>query len=52
MGSFDALNYALTTMPSGGFGTSDLGIMAFDDSLIESIIMVFMLLTCINFSLL
>ena len=52
MGSFDALNYALTTMPSGGFGTSDMGIMAFDDSLIESIIMVFMILTCINFSLL
>ncbi len=52
MGSFDSLNYALTTMPSGGFGTSDMGIMAFDDSLIESIIMVFMILTCINFSLL
>ena len=52
MGGFNALNYALTTMPSGGFATSDLGIMAFDDSLIESIIMVFMLLTCINFSLL
>ena len=52
MGSFDALNYALTTMPSGGFATSDMGIMVFDDTLIESIIMVFMLLTCINFSLL
>lgn len=52
MGSFDSLNYALTTMPSGGFATSDMGIMAFDDALIESIIMVFMVLTCINFSLL
>lgn len=52
MGSFDSLNYALTTMPSGGFATSDMGIMAFDDSLVESIIMVFMVLTCINFSLL
>ena len=50
MGSFDALNYALT-MPSGGFATSDMGIMVFDDTLIESII-IFMLLTCINFSLL
>ena len=39
-------------MPSGGFATSDMGIMVFDDALIESIIMVFMLLTCINFSLL
>ena len=48
MGSFDALNYALTTMPSGGFATSDMGIMVFDDALVESIIMVFMHLTCIN----
>lgn len=52
MGGFDSLNYALTTMPSGGFGTSDLGIMAFDDPLVESIILIFMLLTCINFTLL
>ena len=52
MNGFDSINYSLTTLPSGGFGTSDLGIMAFDDSMIESIIMVFMLLTCINFSLL
>tara|TARA_X000001036_G_scaffold260054_2_gene241810 strand:- start:2567 stop:4147 length:1581 start_codon:yes stop_codon:yes gene_type:complete len=52
MEGFDSLNYALTTMPSGGFGTTDLGIMAFDDPLIESIILIFMLLTCINFTLL
>jgi trk system potassium uptake protein TrkH len=52
MGSFDSINYALTTMPSGGFGTTDAGIMHFDDAVIESIVMVFMLLTCINFSLL
>ncbi|HJM13393.1 MAG TPA: potassium transporter TrkG [Candidatus Thalassarchaeaceae archaeon] len=52
MGLFDSVNYALTTMPSGGFGTSDQGIMDFDDSRIEFIIMIFMLLTCINFSLL
>jgi trk system potassium uptake protein TrkH len=52
MGGFDSINYALTTMPSGGFGTTDLGIMAFDDPLIESIILIFMLLTCINFTLL
>tara|TARA_B100000131_G_scaffold323183_1_gene380337 strand:- start:3020 stop:4606 length:1587 start_codon:yes stop_codon:yes gene_type:complete len=49
---FDSINYALTTMPSGGFGTTDGGIMDFDSYIIESIIMVFMLLTCINFSLL
>tara|TARA_B100001142_G_scaffold34942_2_gene30855 strand:- start:1088 stop:2668 length:1581 start_codon:yes stop_codon:yes gene_type:complete len=52
MGGFESLNYALTTMPSGGFGITDLGIMAFDDPLIESIILIFMLLTCINFTLL
>lgn len=52
MSSFDSVNYALTTMPSGGFGTTDGGIMEFNDAIIESIIMVFMLLTCINFSLL
>ena len=52
IGMFDAANYALTTLPSGGFGTSDSGIMAFDSAKVESIIMIFMLLTCINFSLL
>ena len=29
MGSFDALNYALTTMPSGGFATSDMGCLLY-----------------------
>ncbi|HIC50908.1 MAG TPA: TrkH family potassium uptake protein [Candidatus Poseidoniales archaeon] len=52
MGVFDAVNYSLTTMPSGGFGTSDGGIMGFESARIEVILMVFMLLTCINFSLL
>ncbi|MEC8998338.1 MAG: potassium transporter TrkG, partial [Candidatus Thermoplasmatota archaeon] len=52
MGTFDAVNYSLTTLPSGGFATSDGGIMSFDSARIEVILMVFMLLTCINFSLL
>ena len=51
MSIFDSINYSLTTLASGGFGTSDGGIMSFDSALIESIIMVFMLLTCINYSL-
>ncbi|HIE63892.1 MAG: hypothetical protein CXT72_00050 [Methanobacteriota archaeon] len=51
MGLFDSINYSLTTLSSGGFGTSDGGIRALDSALIESIIMVFMLLTCINYSL-
>ena len=52
MGIFDAVNYSLTTLPSGGFSTTDDGIMGFDSARIEVILMVFMLLTCINFSLL
>ena len=52
MGIFDAVNYSLTTLPSGGFATSDGGIMGFGSARIEVILMVFMLLTCINFSLL
>ena len=52
LGIFDAVNYSLTTLPSGGFGTTDEGIMAFDSARVEVILIVFMLLTCINFSLL
>ena len=52
MGIFDAVNYSLTTLPSGGFTTSDGGVMGFGSARIEVILMVFMLLTCINFSLL
>ena len=52
MGLFDSVNYSLTTLPSGGFTTSDSGIMGFDSARVEVILMVFMLLTCINFSLL
>ena len=51
MSIFNSVNYSLTTLSSGGFGTSDGGIMAFDSALIESIIMIFMVLTCINYSL-
>ena len=51
MSIFNSINYSLTTLATGGFGTSDGGIMSFDSALIESIIMVFMLLTCINYSL-
>ena len=51
MSIFDSINYSMTTLASGGFGTTDAGITAFDSALIESIIMVFMLLTCINYSL-
>ena len=51
MSMFNSINYSMTTLASGGFGTSDSGIISFDSALIESILMVFMLLTCINYSL-
>ena len=51
MGLFDAVNHGLTTLPSGGFSTYDAGIMSFNSATVESIIIVFMILTGINFSL-
>ncbi|MBT7820488.1 MAG: TrkH family potassium uptake protein [Euryarchaeota archaeon] len=51
MSIFNSINYSFSTLATGGFGTSDGGIMSFDSALIESIIMVFMLLACINYSL-
>ncbi|MDE0574326.1 MAG: TrkH family potassium uptake protein [Candidatus Poseidoniales archaeon] len=48
---FNAINYSLTTMPSGGFGTTDGGVMAFDSHLVEGIITFFMVATGINFTL-
>ena len=51
IGMFDSINHALTTMASGGFSTHDAGIMYFDSFVVESIIIVFMILTGVNFSL-
>ena len=48
---FNALNYSLTTMPSGGFGTTDGGIMDFNSPRVEIIITMFMVATGINFTL-
>lgn len=52
MNSFDSLNHALTTMPSGGFSTHDASIGYYDSFLVESIIIVFMFLAGVNFTLL
>ena len=41
MSVFDSVNYALT-LSSGGFGTTDGGVMAFSSARIEVILMVFM----------
>ena len=51
IGWFNAINYSLTTMSSGGFDTTDAGIMAFNSPLVEGIITFFMVATGINFTL-
>jgi trk system potassium uptake protein TrkH len=49
---FDSVNHALTTMPSGGFSTRDASIGFYDSFLVESIIIIFMFLAGVNFTLL
>ncbi len=51
MNLFDAVNHALTTMPSGGFGTHDASIGYYDSALVEGVITFFMFLTGVNFTL-
>lgn len=51
MSPFDAINHAMTTTSTGGFSTKSSGIAYFDNTLIEYILIVFMLLCSINFSL-
>jgi trk system potassium uptake protein TrkH len=46
---FDALCHALTTVSTGGFSTHSAGIHHFNSPKIESILVVFMLLSSINF---
>ncbi|MDX2453550.1 TrkH family potassium uptake protein [Desulfosarcina sp.] len=48
---FDALNHAFTTMPTGGFSTKNASVAHFDSVYIDVVIIVFMLLAGINFSL-
>ncbi|MEZ8160108.1 MAG: TrkH family potassium uptake protein [Candidatus Poseidoniaceae archaeon] len=52
MDLFDSINHALTTMPSGGFSTHDASIGFYDSFLVESIIILFMFLAGVNFTLL
>ena len=52
MNLFDAVNHSLTTMPSGGFSTHDASIGYYDSILVESIIICFMFLAGVNFTLL
>lgn len=52
MSTFDAINHALTTLPTGGFSTHDASIGHFDSVVIELIIILFMFLAGVNFTLL
>ena len=51
MNMFDAINHALTTLPTGGFSTHEESIAFFNNGLIEIIIMIFMFIGGINFIL-
>lgn len=51
MGGFDAVNHAMTTVAIGGFSTHDASIGYFDSHWIRGLIIVFMLLVGINFTL-
>ncbi|MDR1342757.1 MAG: TrkH family potassium uptake protein [Prevotellaceae bacterium] len=52
MSLFDAVNHALSTVATGGFSTRNDSIMHYDSPLIEGILMVFMVISSINFGLL
>ena len=47
---YDAINHALTTMATGGFSTKNASIAAFPSPLIQYIIVVFMFLAGMNYS--
>lgn len=51
MDFFHALNHAFTTMPTGGFSTRNASVAGFNSVYIDTVIIVFMILAGINFSL-
>ncbi|MFO7556782.1 MAG: TrkH family potassium uptake protein [Desulfobacterales bacterium] len=51
MDLYDALSHAFTTMPTGGFSTKNASIAHYDSVYIDSVIIFFMLVAGINFSL-
>jgi trk system potassium uptake protein TrkH len=48
---FDAINHALTTMPTGGFSVHDDSIGFYQSSVVEAIIIAFMVIAGVNFTL-
>ena len=51
MGGFDAVNHAMSTIATGGFSTKNASIAGFDNLYIEIVIILFMYLSGINFTL-
>ncbi|MCG8564047.1 MAG: TrkH family potassium uptake protein [Desulfobacterales bacterium] len=51
MSIFDSVCHALTTLPTGGFSPRNASIAAYDSAYFDYVIVVFMLLAGINFSL-
>ncbi len=51
MSFFDAINHAMSTMATGGFSTKNASIAYYDSPLIEYILVAFMFLAGMNFSL-
>ncbi|MBN1831900.1 MAG: TrkH family potassium uptake protein [Deltaproteobacteria bacterium] len=48
---FDAVNHAFCTMPTGGFSPKNASIAYYDSAYIDAVIVVFMIMAGINFSL-
>ena len=51
MSVFDAVNHAFTTMPTGGFSTKNASIAHYQSAYIDVVIMLFMLIAGMSFSL-
>jgi len=51
MGWFDAINHAMCTVAIGGFSTHDASIAHYESTLIRALLMLFMFLAGINFTL-
>lgn len=51
MSLFDSINHAFCTMPTGGFSTQNASIAQYNSTYFDSIVIIFMILAGINFSL-
>jgi trk system potassium uptake protein TrkH len=51
MGAFDAMCHTFTTMPTGGFSTKNASLAHYDSVYFDMVVVIFMLLAGINFSL-